>query len=133
MTKLHVHHLSDETNQVFLTLLEHQHGKNLVIIENIIDDEVVAFVLDLLSAEGLDQSWFLSVATRWFYSGSDNYPLSFEFAKLGAQNQTQKIIRSFHTSAIKKMVGMPFVYEIKKPKIKKKKLIQPQTFVEIKF
>ena len=55
--------LEDTSNYIFLTLIEYKKVKYLTVIENVIDTEIQAYVLDNLSAEGIDHDWFLSIAT----------------------------------------------------------------------
>lgn len=126
--------LQDNSNYIFLTLIEYKKVKYLTVIENVVDDEIQAYVLDLLSAEEIDHDWFLSVATRWFYSASDRYPLSFEFAKLGKGDVVKKVVKTFNISSISRLIGKLFTYQINsKPKIKRRKVNQINEAIEIKF
>jgi hypothetical protein len=117
-----------------LTLLEFKRGRYLTIIENVIEDEIQAYVLDNLAAEGIDQEWFMSVAVRWFYDASDRYPLSFEFAKLGKSDVTRKILKTFNVSSTSRVIGRLFVYPInEKPKVKRRKVNLLPENIEIRF
>jgi hypothetical protein len=126
--------LEDQTNYIFLTLIEYKKIKYLTIIENLINSEIQAYVLDNLAPEGIDSEWFLSVATKWFYSASDRYPLSFEFAKLGKGDVVKKVLKTFNTNSTSRVIGKLFVYPINsKPKIKRRKIIEIPDSIEIKF
>ena len=126
--------LQDHSNLLFLTLLEYKKVKYLCVVENIIDTEIQAYVLDNLSAEGIDQDWFLSIATKWFYSASDRYPLSFEFAKIGQGEIVKKTLKTFSINSVSRVIGKLFTYEINnKPKIKRRKVVHTMESTDIKF
>ena len=116
--------LEDNSNYIYLTLIEYKKIKYLTIIENVVNSEIQAYVLDNLAAEGIDQEWFLSTATLWFYSASDKYPLSFEFAKLGKGEISRKILKTFNINSTSRIIGKLFTYPTNvKPKIKRRKVV----------
>lgn len=137
MAKVHpiiFEELQDDKNLLFLTLIEYKKVKYLTIVENIVDTEIQAYILDNLAAEGIDQDWFLSVATKWFYAASDRYPLSFEFAKLGSGDVVRKSLKTFNINSTSRIIGKLFTYDINsKPKIKRRKVVPTQETAEIKF
>jgi len=121
--------LEEPQNLQFLTLIEYKRVKYLTVIENVVEDDIQAYVLDQLAAEGVNQDWFLSVATIWFYGASDRYPLSFEFAKLGQSDVARKILKTFNLNSTSRVIGKLFTYPINaKPKIKRRKVnFTPET------
>lgn len=126
--------LQDSSNLIYLTLIEFKKVKYLTIVENVIEDEVQAYILDNLAAEGIDQDWFLSVATRWYYSASDRYPLSFEFAKMGAGDAVKNILKTYNINSISRVIGKLFVFPINaKPKVKRRKVNVIPEAIEVKF
>ena len=126
--------LQDELNYIFLTLIEFKRIKYLTIVENVIDDEIHAYVLDLLPAEEVDPNWFMSVATRWFYSASERYPLSFEFAKLGQGEVIKKAIRTFNINSTSRVIGKLFKFNVNaKPKVRRRKVLTIPERIEIKL
>ena len=126
--------LEGPENQVYMALVEYKKAKYLVIIENIVDEEIQAYVLDNLVAEGIDQEWFLSVATKWFYSASEKYPLSFEFAKQGKGDVVKKVLKTFNVNSTSRVIGKLFTYQLNaKPKVKRRKISVISEAVEIKF
>ena len=126
--------LADSSNLIFLTLIEFKKVRYLTVIENVVDDEIQAYVLDTLNAEGIDQEWFMSVAIRWFYASSHRYPLSFEFAKLGKGDVVKKALKIFNINSTSRVIGKLFTYQLNaKPKVRRRKVItMPETF-EVKF
>lgn len=126
--------LYDQSNYGYLMLVEYKKIKYLTVIENLVDDEIQAYVLDQLSAESIDQDWFLSVTTRWFYSASDRYPLSFEFTKLGKGDVVKKVLKTFNVNSVSRLIGKIFVYPLNaKPKVKRRRVFQTPETVAVKF
>jgi hypothetical protein len=126
--------LQSETNLIFLTLIEYKKVKYLTIIENVVDNEIQAYILDNLAAEGIDQEWFLGIAIKWFYAASDRYPLSFEFAKLGCGDVIRKSLKTFNINSTSRIIGKLFTFDINsKPKIKRRKVVAQSVTIDIKF
>jgi hypothetical protein len=127
-------HLQDELNMTFLTLIEYKKVKYLTIVENVIDEEIHAYVLDQLEAEGIDQQWFMSVATRWFYGASDRYPLSFEFTKFGQGDVVRKALKTFNMNSASRVIGKLFVFNMNgKPKVRRRKVQPLPAMLEVKL
>jgi hypothetical protein len=137
MAKVHpliFEELQDDKNLLYLTLIEYKKVKYLCIVENIVDTEIQAYILDNLAAEGIDQDWFLSIATKWFYAASDRYPLSFEFAKIGSGDVVRKSLKTFNINSTSRIIGKLFTFDTSsKPKIKRRKVIRSDEIAEIKF
>lgn len=126
--------LQDQSNLTYLTLIEYKKVRYLTVIENVVDEEIQAYVLDNLAAEGVQQEWFLSVATRWFYAASDRYPLSFEFAKIGHGDIVRKVLKTFNINSTSRIIGKLFTYPINaKPKVKRRKVQDINSCIEVKF
>lgn len=119
--------LSDNSNYIFLTLIEYKDNKYLTIIENVIGQEIHAYVLDKVEANGLDLKMFMDISLKWFYSNSENYPLSFEFAKLGLSEAIKPVLNVFNVNAVSRIIGKLFTYETKPTfKTRKRKLNFPK-------
>lgn len=126
--------LQDASNLTYLTLIEYKKIKYLTVIENVVDEEIQAYVLDNLAAEGVDQEWFLSISTRWFYASSERYPLSFEFAKMGHGDIVRKVLKTFNINSTSRVIGRLFTFPINtKPKVKRRKVNTIPETIEIKF
>lgn len=126
--------LQDQSNLIYLTLIEYKKVKYLTVIENVVEEEIQAYVLDNLAAEGVSQEWFLSIATKWFYSSSERYPLSFEFAKIGKGDIVKKVLKTFNINSTSRIIGKLFTYPINtKPRVKRRKVNAISEAVEIKF
>ncbi len=126
--------LYDQSNYGYLMLIEYKKIKYLTVVENLVDDEIQAYVLDQLPAEGIDQDWFLSVTTRWFYASSDRYPLSFEFTKLGKADVVKKVLKTFNVNSVSRLIGKIFIYNLNsKPKVKRRRVAQTSETADVKF
>lgn len=126
--------LEDTSNLTYLTLIEYKKVRYLTVIENVVDDEIQAYVLDTLAAEGVEQEWFLSIATKWFYASSERYPLSFEFAKLGHGDIVRKVLKTFNINSTSRIIGKLFTFPVNaKPKIKRRKVQEINSCIEVKF
>ncbi len=126
--------LESNNNHAYLTLIVYKKQKYIVIVDNIINEEISAFVLDILETENIDVKWFLSICNLWYYQSSEKYPLSFEFAKLGQLDHVKRTIKTFNVNSISRIVGRIFIYNIhNKPKVKRRKIVPVPEYVEIKF
>lgn len=125
---------SDRGTHFYLSVIEYRKENYLVVIDNINDTEINAYVLDLAEQEGIDPKQLLSVITRWFYSASEKYPVSFEFSKLGITEATKRIYRTFEVAHVTRLIGNDFSYDIfDAPKIKRRRVSIIPTGVEIKL
>ena len=129
-----VESFEDTSNYTFLTLIEFKKQRYLTIVENVVGDEIHAYVLDRLEAEGIDPDWFLAIATRWFYGASERYPLSFEFAKQGQQEVVRKVLKTYNINSTARVVGKLFSYQQPvKPKVRRRKPIPLTQLPEVRF
>lgn len=131
---LHVEYVEDQGNCLFLSLLEYRKEKYLVIIDNVTDDEIGAYVLDVAKQEGLDLKLLLTVITQWFYRASYKYPLSFEFSRLGMTPMTNRIYKTFELAHVTRLVGNDFRFNLdSSPKVKRRRVNKIQAGVEVKL
>jgi hypothetical protein len=76
----------------------------------------------------------MSIAVKWFYSASERYPLSFEFAKLGMGEVIKRSIRTFNINATSRVIGKLFTYNMAaKPKVRRRKVQPIPEGVTVKF
>jgi hypothetical protein len=120
--KLDVEFASDDGNLYFLSLLEYRRENYLTVIDNITSDEVSAYVLDFAQSEKIDVKALISVITLWFYKGSYEHPLSFEFSRLGLTPMTNRIYKTFELPHVTRIVGNDFRYDFETaPKIRRRR------------
>lgn len=126
--------VQNQSNMLYLSLIEYKKQTYLAIIDNIKGSEMTAFVLDQAEAEKVDVEWLLSVATRWYYQSSERYPLSFEFNKLNHSRTISPLLKTFKMDYVSRLVGRVFYYDMdRKPRIRRKKVQLIPSGVEIKL
>lgn len=126
---------SDSGTMFFLSVLEYRRENYLVIVDNVSSEEIGAYVLDFAQQERLDVRQLMTIVTRWFYSGSSSYPLSFEFSKLGISPLANRIYKTFELAHVTRLIGYDFRYDLETPpKIRRRRasLIPAGTEVRLK-
>ena len=123
---------SDSGNYFYLSVLEYRKENYLVIVDNVTEDGVGAYVLDFANQEGIDLRSLISVVTTWFYRASFKYPLSFEFSRLGMAPHTNRIYKNFELAHVTRLIGNDFKYDLEAaPKIKRRRVNMIPAGVEI--
>lgn len=118
----------------FLSVLEYRNTHYLVVVDNITDEKVNAYVLDYASQEKINTPHILSVISNWVKESSDKYPLSFEFSKLNMTQDVNKIYKSFELVNVTRLIGNVFKYSLQSPpKIKRRRITKIPAGVEIKL
>lgn len=113
---------SDSGNLYYLSVIEYRRENYLVIIDNITSEEIGAYVLDFAQQEKLDLKQLMSLVTYWFYRGAGQYPLSFEFSRLGITPATNRIYKTFELSHVTRLIGKDFRYDFETaPKIRRRR------------
>ncbi|WP_407306188.1 hypothetical protein [Acinetobacter sp.] len=132
--QLVVERAEEQGNYFFLSVLEFRNETYLVIVDNITEDGIGAYVLDFAQQEGINLRQLISIATCWFYRGSYRYPLSFEFSRLGLAHLTNRIYKNFELAHVTRLIGNDFRYEIAAPpKIKRRRVSMIPAGVEVKL
>ena len=125
--------LRDSSNLYYLSLIEYKRENYLSIIDNMTENEITAYVLDFAQQENMDIKQIFSISNQWFYSNSNRYPISFEFAKLGINKKLSPIYRKFDINYISRIIGHSFCYNTESTKVKRKRAIPINESIEIKF
>lgn len=129
-----VERAEDQGNYFFLSVLEFRRENYLVIIDNITEDGIGAYVLDFAQQEGLDLKQMISIITTWFYKASYKYPLSFEFSRLGIAMMTNRIYKNFELAHVTRLIGNDFRFELATPpKIRRRRVSMIPAGVEVKL
>lgn len=89
----------------FITLIQ----MNVQTILTIVDDSnfniVKCYVLDFCMRTQLSEQWFIELSANWYMNNKDNHPLSIEFAQLGIEDVTNKILHIYDLNFITRVVG----------------------------
>jgi hypothetical protein len=129
-----VERAEDQGNYFYLSVLEYRRENYLVIIDNITEDGIGAYVLDYAQQEGLDLRQLMSVVTEWFYRGSYRYPLSFEFSRRGMAHMTNRIHKNFELAHVTRLIGNDFRFDLTAPpKVRRRRVSMIPAGVEIKL
>lgn len=131
---LHVEFASDQGNFFFLSVLEYRRENYLIIVDNITEDGVGAYVLDFAQQEGIDLKQLISVITTWFYRAHYKYPLSFEFSRLGMAQHTNRIYKNFELAHVTRLIGNDFRFNLQEaPKVRRRRVNLIPAGVEIRL
>jgi hypothetical protein len=129
-----VERAEDQGNFFYLSVIEFRRENYLVVIDNITDDEVGAYVLDYAQQEGIDTKQLLSLITVWFYRGSQTYPLSFEFSRLGIAERTNRIYKTFELAHVTRLIGRDFTFDLlTPPKVRRRRVSKIPAGIEVRL
>ena len=98
-------HPKDYTGFSFITLIQYRKHPMLVIIDNMTDELIQAYVLDLCGPEGVTEESIIMIVAEWFEHNKSNYPISIEFAKRGLTAHMSKIYRTLNVEFISRIIG----------------------------
>lgn len=116
-----------------LSMLEHRREKYLVIVDNIDDETITAYVLDYAQQEGIDLPLFIKIAEEWLKKSNGSYPLSFEFSRLGLTPATRQIYKSFDIAYVTRLVGRAFSIDLTTPvRIRRRRATKIPNGVEVR-
>lgn len=125
--------VSDAKNLHLLTLLEHRREQYLVIIDNITDTQVTAYVLDYAKQEGINPLMLIQLAKEWLEKTNGEYPLSFELSRLGLTSVTRQIYKTFDVSHVTRLVGLPFVFNLTTPlRVRRRRASKVSAGIEVR-
>lgn len=129
-----VEYASDSGNLMFLSVLEYRRENYLVVVDNVNDEEVGAYVLDFAQQEGMNLQDLMTVVTQWFYRASYRYPLSFEFSRLGIAQRTNRIYKTFELAHVTRLIGKDYRFDLQAtPKVRRRRVSHIPAGVEIKL
>lgn len=108
----------------FITMIRYNDENLLNLVDNVINNTIVSYVLDLCSPNGVNEESIIDVANFWFQHNKDKYPLSIEFSKNNMTEESAKILRCFPMDYVARVIGplpqfkMTGTYKIRKRKKK---------------
>ena len=130
----------DYTGYKFITLIRYNDYNYLNIIDNVVNNSINTYVLDMCSPAQVNEEKIIEVTLNWFESERIKHPISVEFSRLGLADEFGKIYRSFPIDYVARVIGplpeykMSGAFKIRKRKKKDvpsdmeiiKKIYQPQ-------
>lgn len=106
----------------FISLIKYNEKSQITIVDNIISDNIHAFVLDECQALNLDENALISYAKEWFESDSDLIPFSVFLSKNKIEQDYYKTIKCFPVDFVSRVLGPLFHFNMGNPiKIKRKR------------
>lgn len=100
-------HPDDYEGYPFITLIQYQDKHILSIIDNSDDKMIGAYNLDLCTSSNVNEENVVLLASDWYDSRRDRYPLSFEFSRLGIAESMSIIYRTYNLDFVTRIIG-PF-------------------------
>lgn len=120
----------------FLTLIRFNDKDYINIVDNVINNEIVTYVLDLCPKEfdykpELKEQQLIEIAYDWYEESKASYPISIEFSRRGISVDATKILRRFTVDYVSRVIGPLPRFEMGGPfKVKKRKRKPIPTNVE---
>lgn len=132
--ELKIEQIDSTANLGYLAMLEYKRQTYLCVIDNISPTEIGAYVLDYAEQENIPVDNFLSVVTRWYYSKSENHPLSVEISRNGLTNILAPIYKTFDVHYVSRIVGNAFTFDaMNKSKVRRRRVVAIPEGVAIKL
>jgi hypothetical protein len=103
-------HPQGYTGLPYVTLVCYREKEVLTIIDNCTDKYIKAYILDLCGPEDVDQTAMLQVAEHWYDNERDARPLSFTMSIHGVAQEGNKILRTYNTEYVTRVIGPMFRY-----------------------
>lgn len=121
-------HPAAYTGYPFITLLQYRNQHFLTIVDNVDDECIKAFVLDMCGPEKVNEEVVIEVAANWYKNHRTNYPISIEFSRLGLTSILSKIYRTYNTDFVSRIIGPAPRFDmtnVKSVKRRRRKAISP--------
>jgi len=106
----------------FITLIKYNDQNFLTIVDNVNNNQIVAYVLDYCQHAKIDEEKIINIANHWYENHRNEYPISIEFFKKGVADDMSKLIRRFTTDYVVRVIGPIYNFNMKGPvKIRRRK------------
>lgn len=108
----------------FITLIRYNDENSLNLVDNVINNTIISYVIDLCKPNNINEEEIIEVANFWFNTNKDKYPLSIEFSKNNMAELASRIIRCYPLDYVARVIGplstykMSGTYKIRKRKKK---------------
>lgn len=117
----------------FISLIRYNDKNFLTIVDNIINNSFIVYVLDFCNQLCISEEDVINIANDWYENNRTNYPISIEFSKKGLGDEMSKIVREFNMDFITRVIGPTYVYPMsgnKKVRRRKKKPLPKEVDVK---
>jgi len=109
----------------FITLIQYRDQHLLGIIDNTTDKMIKAYILDLCGPARVNEEQVIEIASQWYATAKDRYPLSFEFSKRGLSEEVKGIYRSYAVGFVTRIIGPLPRFEMSEVKSVKRRRRKP--------
>ena len=89
----------------FITLIQYRKQPMLTVVDNIDDDVIRAFVLDMCGPERVSEELIVSAAADWYENHRTMIPLSIHLSREGLTPITSKIYRALNVEFVSRVIG----------------------------
>lgn len=106
----------------FISLIKYNERSQITIIDNVISDNIHAFVLDECQALNLDETVLISYAEEWYSKECEKLPFSIFLSKNNIGMEYYNTIKCFPLDFVSRVLGPLFVFNMGNPmKVKRKR------------
>jgi len=105
-------HPRDYNGLPFITLVQYRKQSMLVVVDNMDNDTLKSYVLDLCGPEGIKEELFLSVVSEWYDCNRQSYPVSIEFSRRGMAKLITNIYRTISVEFITRIIGPIYTFPV---------------------
>lgn len=98
-------HPRDYSGFPFITLIQYRKSPMLVIVDNVDEEAIRAYVLDLCGPERVDEEAVISAAAEWYSTNRGNFPISIEFSRRGMTPMTSRVYRALNVEFVSRIIG----------------------------
>ena len=118
----------------FISLIKYNERSQITIVDNVISDNIHAFVLDECQALNLDETVLISYAEDWYSKESDKLPFSIFLSKNNIGMEYYNTIKCFPLDFVSRVLGPLFVFNMGNPmKVKRKRKKDIPNNIEIVY
>lgn len=118
----------------FISLIKYNERSQITIVDNVISDNIHAFVLDECQALNLDETVLISYAEDWYSKESDKLPFSIFLSKNNTGMEYYNTIKCFPLDFVSRVLGPLFVFNMGNPmKVKRKRKKDIPNNIEIVY
>lgn len=121
-------HPDDYDGYPFITLIQYRKEHFLTLVDNADEKVIRSFVLDLCGPSKVDEERIIEIASVWWDTNRERYPISFEFSKLGLTADVSGIYRTYNIEYVTRVIGpLPKfqMQEVQSIKRRKRKAVPP--------
>lgn len=98
-------HPRDYTGFPFVTLIQYRKQPMLTIVDNTDDETIRAYVLDMCGPERVDEELIIQVASEWYETNRQNFPISIEFSRRGLTSVTSRLHKALNVEFVSRVIG----------------------------